>query len=350
MITIDLLVRYFLLPVLKYPILLLVPFQDVFPTSIMYLSIFYSVSIFGFEMVNSAYERKLLNTEKWLDYDQLDSPVAIITGGSNGLGKSIITTLLSKSERLTIINIDIQNSDSLNSSQVIFQQCDLSDALKVEMLLKKLKSLYQDNICLIINNAGMRSTYSSFDHISNDEFQKVMQTNCHTPFRIMQELRPKSSTVLHQCYIVNIASTLGILSPAKISVYAASKAALISIHNSLTFELNTQEKCNTRTLLVITGQLNTRMFNGFIAPRQFFAPVVNSEQLANKIVAHAIQGKSTVINEPFYANFAYLLMSMPSSIQAIARKFAQMDTCLPDEKTDNDTAKKTMIYHNNNGE
>lgn len=290
-------------------------------------------------MANSAYELEILNNKKWMAFDELDTPVAIVTGGSNGLGKDIITTLLSRSERLKIINIDIKQSNTLNNPRVLFQQCDLSDAIKVEKLLKILKSTHGDNICLIINNAGMRSTYSSFDQISNDEFQKVMQINCYTPFRIMQELRPKASSSLHQCYIVNIASTLGILSPAKISAYAASKASLISLHNSLTFELNTQETCNTRTLLVITGQLNTEMFNGFIAPRQFFAPVVDSKRLANKIVTQIIQGKSTVINEPFYANFAYLLMSMPLSIQAIARKFAQMDSCLPDEKGDIDTAK-----------
>lgn len=332
MINIDLLIRYIFVPLIKYPLIVLFPFQDIFPASVIYFSILYSICINGFSLLNSSYEQRVFAKKKWLNYDQMNTPVAIITGGSNGLGKQIIATLLSKSKKLTIINIDVQKTDSniLNNSRVIFKQCDLSDTLKVENLLKELKSLRGESICLIVNNAGMRSAYSNFNEISNSVFQKIMQINCHSPFRIMQELRPAPSST-SQCYIVNIASTLGVLSPARISVYAASKAALISLHNSLTFELNTQENCNTRTLLVVTGQLNTDMFNGFIAPRQFFAPVVDSKYLAEKIVANALQGRQTVINEPFYAKFAYLLMSMPPSIQSIARKFSQMDICLPDE-------------------
>lgn len=332
MLNIDVLMYYLVLPFIKYPLFFLLPFKTIIPRQIIYIISIYTIGVFCFSRFNSLFEEKIFSRQKWLQFDQLDSPIAVVTGGSNGLGKDIISILLTKSKKIKIINIDIRepSNDTLDSDRVVFQCCDLSNPLEVEKIIGDIKSRYKNQICLIINNAGMRSSYSEFNHIRYSELEKVMQINCYTPFKIMQELRPEQSSGA-QCYIINIASILGILSPAKISVYAASKAALISMSNSLKFELNSQNSSNTRILLVITGQLNTDMFNGFKAPRQFFAPVVDTKQLANKIIDYSILGKQSVIYEPFYANFAYLLMSMPSCIQDILRWFSKMDTCLPTE-------------------
>lgn len=329
---IDVLVYNLFLPFIKYPFFFLLPFKTVISGHIIYVLGVYTLCMLCFSIFNCLVQNRIINRQKWLPFDQLDSPVAIVTGGSNGLGKDLISQLLTSSQKIKIINIDIKepNKKTLDVNRVVFQRCDLTNSLEVEKMIKDIKSRYGNQICLIINNAGMRSSYSEYNHIKDSELQRVMQINCYTPFKIIQELRPEQSSN-SQCYIINIASTLGILSPAKTAVYAASKAALICITNSLKFELNTQNCSNTRILLVIVGQLNTNMFNGFKAPRQFFAPVVDTKQLAKKLIDCSMIGRQRVIYEPLYANFAYLLMSMPLCIQNFVRSFSKMDTCLPTE-------------------
>lgn len=329
---IDLLVYNIVLPFIKYPFFFLLPFKAVIPRHTIYILSSYTLFVLCFSIFNSLFERRIISKQKWLSLDQLDSPVAIVTGGTNGLGKDLISKLLTESKKVKIINVDIKEPSNsvLKNNRVIFQRCDLTNPCEVEKTIKDIKYRYGNQICLIINNAGMRSSYSEYNQIKDSELQKIMQINCYTPFKIMQELRPEQSSDT-QCYIINIASTLGILSPAKTTVYAASKAALISMSNSLKFELGTQNISNTRILLVVAGQLNTDMFNGFKAPRQFFAPVVDTKHLANKIIFYSIMGRQSVIYEPFYAKFAYLLMSMPSCIQSFVRCFSKMDTCLPTE-------------------
>lgn len=340
---IDIVANYILCPVLKYPLFLLLPFWKVLPYYIILLSSFYTILSVSFSSINNLYERRAFYGYDWIEYDQLERPVGIITGGSNGLGKELIRKLLTKSNKIKIVNIDIiQDKDrDLPGSRVIFEQCNLANREEVTNVLQKLKTLYGNDICLIINNAGMRTPYSDFNQTDIGDVLKVMQINCFTPCELMKQLTSTS-----QCYVVNIASTLGILSPAKISTYAASKAALISFHNSYTFELNVRSNQRTRTLLVITGQLNTQMFTGFEAPRQFFAPVVDSSELAKQIIDQSLVGRQGSIYVPFYSKFAYLLMSMPSIIQASARWFARIDTCLPSEKANDQSI--DLIAHRSN--
>lgn len=67
------------------------------------------------------------------------------------------------------------------------------------------------------------------------------------------------------------------------------------------------------------GQLNTDMFNDFKAPRQFFAPVVDSKQFNNKIIDYSVVRKQSATYEPIYANFAYIIMYMSSCIRSFAK-------------------------------
>lgn len=64
---------------------------------------------------------------------------------------------------------------------MIIQRCDLSNPLEVDKIIEDVNFWYENQLCLIINNAGKRSLYS--------ELEKVMQINCYTPFKIMQEFR-----------------------------------------------------------------------------------------------------------------------------------------------------------------
>lgn len=265
--------------------------------------------------------------------DQLRSPKVVITGGSNGLGRSIIEELIKRYNNVTVINIDVDVGTWQHQPQVVNYKCDLSDSQQLDDVLETINSTFREQISLIICNAGIRSRYSWFKDTSIEDMERVFSVNTWSTAKILQKLTPSySPPEYRQCYFVTVSSVLGILAPSKVASYAASKAAVTMIHNSMSNDLHVQGLDNVRGLLVIPGQMGTTMFGGFKPPRTFWAPVVTPKQLAKDIISHCNNGTRGSIRTPSYSYFAELLVGMPYTVQRFARWFSQMDNCLPLEE------------------
>jgi sorbitol-6-phosphate 2-dehydrogenase len=65
--------------------------------------------------------------ENWL---HLDDKVMIVTGGSSGIGKSIVNSLLEKNAR--VINFDLKTTDSFDNENYFFYKVDVSKKNEVE--------------------------------------------------------------------------------------------------------------------------------------------------------------------------------------------------------------------------
>lgn len=272
-------------------------------------------------IANTAYKLR----GPWRSLRDVNGLNVVVTGGSKGLGSEIVKELLERFPNVHVIVVDI-NKPKVKNPRITFYQCDLSVVEEVEQVLQRIKT-EQHSIDVLINNAGMRSKYQSMMNLEPEEIRKVFQVNVFTPIRFIQELGP--SEYDKQFYLVTIASALGIVAPAALSSYAATKSSAIAFHESWTFELDNMNFFNVRTLLVLPGQLNTTMFQGFAPPRQFFAPVVNSRKLAQEIVANCEIGMRGVLCAPFYSNFMHLLKSLPYAVIHLARRISKMDSCLP---------------------
>ncbi|AHY78775.1 AQG_2a_G0039320.mRNA.1.CDS.1 [Saccharomyces cerevisiae] len=324
---IDCLCRWVVLPLLRYPLLVALVLRWSLSDSISICLTIYTLLINAFLIANSYTKRS--GQVAWKSLREFKNGIVLITGGSKGLGRAIVSQLLQDYSNLTILNVDICPS-SVRNTRVKDLICDLSDDEEVAALLNLLKRKYKNEIRLIVNNAGVRANFTGFSGMERDNLDKIFKINTFAPLQFIQELAPSRHST-RQCYIVNIASILGILTPAKVAAYAASKAALIAFHQSYSFELQNEGVRNIRTLLVTPGQLNTEMFAGFKPPRQFFAPVIDITTLAAKIVRYCELGQRGQLNEPFYCSFAHLLMCVPYSLQRIVRSFSRIDCCLPDE-------------------
>ena len=323
---IDTILYNVILPCLRCPYILLAPFP-VIPNWARIISIAYAFILKLFTHLNDYYKTR--GSKKWDNLKDIQNSVVVISGGSGGLGTSLITTILQKFPNVTIINIDIVENE-IKDPRVKFYQCDMSDPIAVTDILYQIKEEYLNQINLIINNAGIRQAFKDVKDIHREDMAKILQINCLSPLEIIKELSPGKESN-RQCYIVTVASVLGILNPYKVASYASSKAALISLHQSYEQELRVLKIDNVRTLLVLPGQLNTRMFSGFKPPRQFWAPTLDTAQLSEDIIQYCESGQRGTLNEPFYTYFAHILMSLPYVLQIWIRNFSQIDDCLPTE-------------------
>ncbi|CAB4256530.1 similar to Saccharomyces cerevisiae YLR426W TDA5 Putative protein of unknown function [Maudiozyma barnettii] len=326
MISIDTIFYCVILPCLKYPCLLILPCQWI-PVWIKVASVIYSITFYLFNAFNKIYKFKC--TKEWKNLRDITGNVVVISGGSGGLGYSLIKTLLERFPSVTIINID-KIPSTIKDERLMYYRCDLSNSLDVQETVQTIKEQFENRINLIVNNAGTRLAFKPINKLNEDEIKRIFQVNCFAAIEVIKQLTPNENDE-RQCFVVTIASVLGILNPCKVAAYAASKAALISFHQSYEQELRVHHVDNIRTLLVIPGQLNTKMFGGFEPPRQFWAPTIDVESLAKYITYKCEIGERGTIQQPLYANFAHILMSMPYVIQVWVRKFAQIDDCLPDE-------------------
>lgn len=257
------------------------------------------------------------------------SDIALITGGSNGLGLEIVNDLLAKD--VTVYNIDI-SPPQIDNEKLVFLRCDLSDeecvSRELTGLIDKLNA-QQKYVSILINNAGIRDN-KGLIALEPEIIKSMFNINTLLPIWILQRVINNHINVVlprnpHcQLFVVTVSSILGTFAPKNLSIYSATKGASILIHEALMQELKDYHE-SIRLLLITTGQLSTGMFKDVEPSRLFFAPIVNHVKLARSIVDKIDVGYLGCISEPFYANFLPGVRTFPQCIQDFCRYVSEID-------------------------
>ena len=164
----------------------------------------------------------------------LNKKVCFITGGSRGIGRSIVNTFLANNAivAFTYLNNKKSANDLYNKvekkykSRLRFFQMDVTDRMSVRETLNAFKQEF-DRIDVLVNNAGVNHP-EDFDKISDSNWDLIMNTNLKGPFTVTQEalgfLKKSNNSS-----VINIGSVSGQYGGPRTAHYAASKAGLISL-------------------------------------------------------------------------------------------------------------------------
>lgn len=143
---------------------------------------------------------------------------------------------------------------------------------------------------IVINNAGIIRGKLFWEHDSGDDIRPTMKINALAPMYIAREFLPHMMTNgAREARIVNIASAAGTVSNPRMSVYAASKAALIGWSDSLRLELAQQGYSQVKVTTVCPSYISTGMFDGVRGP--LLTPLMTPEYVVDRVWRAMLAGR-----------------------------------------------------------
>jgi 3-oxoacyl-[acyl-carrier protein] reductase len=191
----------------------------------------------------------------------LSEKIALVTGASRGIGKSISMILAQNGAHVICVsrNIDdVQSVANIITDQKFIataESCDISDSNNVTELVKKIIEKH-GRIDILINNAGITRD-NLLMRMSDDDWNEVINVNLKAAFTA---IKASSRTMIKQRSgrIINISSVVGLIGNAGQANYAASKAGLIGMTKSIARELSSR---GITANCIAPGYVETEMTN-----------------------------------------------------------------------------------------
>ena len=173
----------------------------------------------------------------------LHGKVALITGGSRGIGAEIAKQLSAENARIYIAAHDIDDSfqnvvrqcrEQSATADVKYGKFDFLEEGASAAAIRAAMAAF-GRIDILVNNAAIR-VRRAFGEFSAQEFDQVVAVNLRAPFLLGQEVVPIMKAN-GGGRIINIASQMGSIAEQNLALYGLTKAALIHLTMSMAFEL-----------------------------------------------------------------------------------------------------------------
>tara|TARA_Y100000766_G_C18822616_1_gene563783 strand:+ start:91 stop:819 length:729 start_codon:yes stop_codon:yes gene_type:complete len=181
-----------------------------------------------------------------MSYNLKDKNI-IITGGSSGIGESIIDLLLKN--KANVVNIDV--NDNLKTKTIITDITNNQDVTKILNSIPK-------KIDILINNAGI-GLVGNIENTDEKDFDKIFEVNVKGLFNITKVIIPRMKK--NGGSIINMASTAAIVGLDDRFAYSASKGAVMSMTNSIAKDyLSYRIRCNS----ISPGRVHTPFVDSYL--------------------------------------------------------------------------------------
>lgn len=169
------------------------------------------------------------------------SKTAIVTGGSRGIGAAIVHMLVKEGYNV-VINYNKSEQEAKKIKEEFTSKGYYVETFKADVSKRKeVKKLVEftiqkfKNIDVLINNAGISQT-KLFTDITEEDWQKMIDTNLNSYFYMCQEIVPNMIHNKKGC-IVNISSIWGITGASCEVHYSVAKAGVDALSKALAKEL-----------------------------------------------------------------------------------------------------------------
>lgn len=216
--------------------------------------------------------------------DMLQDAVALVTGSSRGIGRATAVTLARAGANLVV---------SARTAAALAPVTAEIETLGVECLpvaadvtspesVRELFALafgHFRHIDVLINNAGT-GVYGPVEHVTVEDWNRVIDTNLRGPFLCMREALPIMRRQ-GSGHIVNVASQAGLYGMPNLGPYCASKFGLVGLSQSVGRELRST---GVRVSYLCPGWVDTAFLDVFPSERIEKAEKASPQRVADEIL------------------------------------------------------------------
>lgn len=238
---------------------------------------------------------------------KIHNKTVFITGAASGIGLETAKKFISEGANVVIYSRGTVNipEGSFEDEHILIHEGDVCDrdevGRAVNAAMKKFGSLD-----VLINNAGIAQR-KRFEEMTEDEWNKMINVNLCGMFIVTQEVLKAMDTgpaavehdgcIVRRKCIINISSGAGLVGIPELSIYSATKAAVIAFSQALSGEL---AQAGIDVIAVTPGSVDTGMFKELfkgVAPHHTPADVA---EVVYKTVIGEIKPDNRMIVDKFY--------------------------------------------------
>lgn len=194
----------------------------------------------------------------------LEGDIAVVTGGSSGIGKAIVERYLEAGAQVVIADIDEERGASVaDDLGCQFEACDVRDYDQVKSVVESTVDEY-GKLDIIVNNTGIASE-TSLEEMELEEWEQVIDIDLggvmHGMKAALPYLEESNGTV------INIASIYGLVGGKGAASYSAAKGGVVSLTQQVAIDYADR---NVRVNSICPGFVETSMTEDLLKTERFY--------------------------------------------------------------------------------
>lgn len=202
----------------------------------------------------------------------VENRIVLVTGAAMGMGRLYAEHAVAERAGAVVLwDVDAGALEATRAAlaerggNVFAQVVDLASQPAIAEAAATLRARIGDPD-IVINNAGIVRGKPFWEHDPQRDTEPVIRINTLAPMHVAREFLPAMITRGTEARLLNVASASGLLSVPRMSVYTASKWAMIGWSDSLRLELQRAGHCHVRVTTLIPSYIKTGMFAGARGP------------------------------------------------------------------------------------
>ncbi|KAL2130255.1 hypothetical protein VTI74DRAFT_6694 [Chaetomium olivicolor] len=244
--------------------------------------------------------------------------IAVVTGGSSGIGKAIVERLVALGVRVAVFDIQELPKELQGNARVRFFHCDVTSSESVAAAADAVRREL-GHPSILVNNAGIARPMPILK-TPEEYLRRIFGVNVMSLWFTTQQFLPRMIQ-LNKGHIVTVASIASFVALATAADYSATKAGALAFHESLASEIKHQYKApNVLTSVIHPNFVKTPLLDDFSGRlERAGVRLLTSDRIADEVVAQIKSRRGGQLVIPSSASSISGIRGWPKWLQELLR-------------------------------